>query len=166
MTFFSKMTEVIPHINFTCLVNGTKLTASLTHLEDTDVLTRYHVTFSDGHKDAFVPGDAEGHQGIKGTKGRDAYEKAISSDLCIIETLITMKERALTNFRVYESGGKSFNVWLCERQGYYNVYYNGAYRFTLRKRDRWEVGTRGEKGLVVNQQLASLVSKHLDMHLQ
>jgi hypothetical protein len=165
MTFFSKMTEVIPNINFTCLVNGKKLTASLTHLEDTDVLTRYHVTFSDGHQDVFVPYDAAAHKGTVRTSVGDAYETAITSDLCIIQMFIKMNQQGITNFRVYGNGGESFNVWLCELKGDYNVYYNGAYRFTLRKRDCWEVGTRGEKGLVVNQQLASLVSKHLDMHL-
>lgn len=164
MTFFSKMTEVTPHITFACIVNGTKLTASLTHLEDTGVLTLYHVSFSDGHRGAYAPGDASMQGGTAQSRTRDKYHAAIASDLCIIHTFLKMRERSLTNFRVYEKGGESFNIWIYELRGYYSVYYKSGYQFTLRKRDRWEVSTKKEKGIVINQQLASLISQHLDRH--
>jgi hypothetical protein len=166
MTFFSKMTEVVPHIQFACFVNGQKLTASLTHLEDgPGTGTLYHITFSDGHKDAYMPHDAEVHKGRMRKRTLNAYEEAISSDLSLIQTFIKKNERGLTTFRVCGPGGESFNVWLCERHGFYSVYYKGAYQFTLLKRNRWEVGTNGEKGLVINHQLARLICNHLDSHL-
>lgn len=165
MTFFSKMTEVIPHIQFACHVNERKLTASLTHLEDTGTETLYHVSFSDGHQDAYAHRNLGVQQGIGGKQAADRYEDAILDDMCVLPLFIKMKESGLTTFRVYGEGGENFNVWLCEQRGYYNVYYKGKYRFTLRKRDRWQVGTKGEKGLIVNQQLARLISNHLDLHM-
>lgn len=165
MTFFSKITEVIPHIEFSCLVKGRKLTASLNHLEDTGTATLYHVSFSDGHTDAYLPSDAEGHGG-NGQKGpHDAYEEAISSDLYLIATIIKTHKAGITTFRVYGEGGENFNVWLCEQRGNYRVYYKGAYHFTLRKRNLWEVSTKREKGYRINQELASLISNHLDSRL-
>ena len=166
MTFFSKLTEVVPHIRFDCIVNGKKLTASLTHLEDTEVLTLYHVSFSDGHQDAYLPADADVRQRTGRPRAREAYEASIYSDLSILQTFIKTNKKGVTNFRVYELRGESFNVWLYEQRGFYSVYYKGEYRFTLRKRLGWEVGTNGEKGVVINQQLASLISKQLDLHLQ
>jgi hypothetical protein len=165
MTFFSKTTEVVPHIQFGCLVKGQKRTASLTHLEDTDTVTLYHVSFSDGHKDAYIPYEAEVPKGSMRKRTLDPYEEAICSDLSVIQKFIKTSERSLTTFRVCGQGGESFNVWLCERRGFYHVYYKGAYHFTLRKRNRWEVGTNGEKGLIINHQLARLICNHLDSHL-
>lgn len=162
MTFFSKLTDVVPHIQFACLVAEQKLTASLTHLEDTGTETLYHICFSDGHQGAYKPHRAE-QQDNKSKRALDVYERAIVDDLCVISLFIKMKERGITTFRVYGEGGQNFNVWLCAQQGYYHVYYNGKYRFTLRNRNGWQVGTRGEKGLIVNQELASLITKHLDL---
>jgi hypothetical protein len=165
MTFFSKTTEVVPHIKFACLVKGRKLTAALTHLEDTDTDTLYHVSFSDRHKDVYVPADAEVPKGSMRKRILEAYEEAILSDLSAIQTFIKTGERNLTTFHVCGQGGERFNVWLCERRGFYSVYYKGAYHFTLRKRNRWEVGTNGQKGLVINHQLARLICNQLDSHL-
>lgn len=164
MTLFSKITEVIPRIEFDCTVDGRELTATITHAENNGVQLLYHVTFNDGHKDVYAPGDAEVHEGIGRTRTLDAYEEAVFEDLCVIPGL--EKGDGYTYIRVHEKGGESFNVWVRERNGHYSAYYKGQYQFTLRKRDTWEVSTVRKKGYAINQQLARLISKHLDLHRQ
>ena len=159
---FSRVVELQPHISFPCSVDGKDLTATLTHTEHTGVQTLYRVRFSDGHEDAYAPGEKEVREDFGRTRTPDAYEEAVFDDLCVAEYL--EKGGWYINVRVCEEGGGAFNVWMVEKNGYYSIYYNGQYQFTLRKRERWEWGTVREKGYVVNGRLAKLLADYLDQH--
>jgi|GEM_PF-5607154 len=160
---FSRIVELTPHISFPCLVNGEELTATVTHLENTGVQTLYHVRFSDGHQDAYVPGDEQVREGFGRTRTLDKYEEAVYEDLCVIQQV--EKGYPFISVRVGEEGGESFNVWIREKKGYYSVYYKGQYQFTLRKRERWESGTMRERGYVINGRLAKLLVNYLEQYV-
>lgn len=159
---FSRTVELQPHIIFSCTVNGKELTARVTHVEHTGVQILHHVSFSDGHQDAYVAGEPEVREGFGRTRTMDRYEEAIFEDLSILKHM--EKGSLFFHVRVCEKGGESFNVWVKEKRGYYSVYYKGEYQFTLRNKERWETGTMRERGYVVNQELARLLSRYIDQH--
>lgn len=160
MALFTRLTEILPHIEFDCTVNGKELTAAVTHVDYSGRLPFYHVFFSDGHRDAYVPGDEEVHEGFGRTRHMDAYEAAVYDDLCVVPLL--KKGTGRFCIRVHQPGEESFTIWVRERKGFYSVYYKGQYQFTLKKWEQWAVSTMRGKGYVINQQLARLVTKHLD----
>lgn len=163
MTLFRNLVEVVPHIEFDCTVNGKDLLATVTHKEDCGAQTSYLVCFSDGHQDLYVPGDEQVHEGFGRTKHLDAYEEAVYDDLCVIPLLA--EGASSLCLRVHEEGEESFNVWIRERKGYYSTFYKGQYQFTLcRHSGQWLASTIRKKGYVINQQLARLVSRHLDLY--
>lgn len=165
MALFRNLVEVIPHIKFDCTVNGKELTAAVTHKEYCGGQTLYLVSFSNGHQDMYVPGDEQVHSGFGRTRTMDCYEEAVFDDLCVIPLLV--KGNRYTSIHVQEVSGDSFNVWIRERKGFYSTFYKGQYQFTLcRHREQWLVNTMRKEGYVVNQQLARLVSKHLDLYGQ
>lgn len=160
---FSRIVELTPHISFPCLVNGDQLTAKVTHLENTGIQTLYHVQFSDGYQDAYVPGDKQVREDFGRTRTLDKYEEAVFEDICVIH--LAEKGYPFICVRVGEEGGESFNVWIREKKGYYSIYYKGQYQFTLRKRERWESGTMRERGYVINSRLAKLLANYLDRYV-
>lgn len=160
---FSRIVELSPQLSFPCVVNGQELLATITHLEKTGFETLHHVLFSDGHKDAYVSGDYEVREGFGRTRTLDKYEEAIFDDLCILQKI--EKENPFFYVRVAEEGGESINVSMREKKGYYSVYYNGQYQFTLRKKEQWECGTMRERGYVINGRLAKLLTNYLDRYV-
>lgn len=160
---FSRTVELQPHISFRCLVNGKELTATVTHSENTGLQLLYHVFFSDGHRDTYVPGEEEVREGFGRTRTMDAYEAAVFDDLIIIHQ--REKENPFITVRVGEEGAESYNVWIREKRGYYSVYYKGGYQFTLRKKEGWESGTMREIGYVINQPLARLLTHYIDEYI-
>lgn len=160
---FSSLVALRPQLSFSSVVAGKELLATLTHKEAIGPQMLYHVKFSDGHVDRYAVGDSEVQEGFGRTRTMDAYEEAIFSDLCVLKHL--EKGGPFVSVRVCETGGESFNVWMGEKSGYYTVYYNGQYQFTLRKKEGWQWGTVREKGYVVNGRLAKLLADYLEEHL-
>lgn len=153
---------VTPNIEFECTVNGKELTATITHVEDNHVQRLLHVSFSDGHKDAYAAGDDGVDEQFGRTRELDIYEEAVWDDLAVIPGLEDGGGYTYVKVTV-KKDGSAFNVWVRPKEeGDYDVYYKGEYQFTLRKATGWQVSTKHEKGYVIDQELASLVSRHLD----
>jgi hypothetical protein len=155
--------DVLPRVSFDCTVNGKDLIATVTHKENLGRKNRYHVLFSDGHKDAYVPGDELEHEGFGRTRHLDAYEEAVYDDLRVVPLM--PKGDGYTCVRVHEEGGGDFNVWLRKRSEFYSAFYNGCYQFTLcRLSGEWVVSTAREKGYAINLPLARFVKDYLNEH--
>lgn len=165
----NSMTSVVPPIEFPCIVNGRKLSARLTHIEDNPVSFVYYVSFSDGYKTSFYSIEHELGFYEEG-KGNSAYAKGIRGDL-----------KSICGFRLddelycfpMDESGEGKNVWIKqdpdEREKYsvYTPSQESTYRFTVVRKDgKWLAGHINRKHILTDADniLAANVCKFIDKH--
>jgi hypothetical protein len=156
------ITPIHPPVEFDCVVEGKKLKATITHQEDNGFQFIYHISFSDGHAATFVAS-------IQGGKWNDhsfasVYAKAIHDDLNAFCGFVPKRPPFAIRLK---SEKDAFNVWVVPhvfKAYHYYVFYQGDYRFEVRKTKVWEAKTVRE-GNMINQEIASLVCRNIEQRL-
>ena len=164
----NKITALVPSIDFPCVVNGKRLTASITHIEDNAYQAMFHIRFSDGYSSKFFATGGEHYPWADESKSWD-YVMAIESDLNALGILSPKQEVYLI---VTDTLGKEdVNVWIKQsltEPKKYSVYYLDDYRFTIeRAKGGWNVyDIRNGRKQPIHSELAQMVCKHIDATLQ
>jgi len=158
------VTSVVPPIEFACTVDGKKMSARITHLEDHPIHIIFRVSFGDGHRTAFFSIEHELGFYEEG-EGNSMYAKGIRDDLKSLCFLRLDKE-------VYcidrDKSGEDTNVWILqdwEDDRNYKVYTRGHYRFNvIRTGKGWLEGHINPKEMLTGADdiLAAKVCKFID----
>jgi hypothetical protein len=143
-------------IEFKTFVNGRAMTASVVEVDENPIQYSFRIQFSDGYEDTFTL-----DEGMIEAGNGDAskpYIRAIRNDIENVIGLDTGKFYYVLPERI---DGITTNVWIIEREDeknktYYGVYYNGHYRFELRKiAEEWSYTSRSkEPGAKIDEALA------------
>lgn len=156
------VTDILYAIEFTCVVEGKKLLASITHQEDNGVQFIYRIRFSDGHTASFVApmqGGKWHHENFA-----SPYAKAIQDDLNAVCGFLPGKPP----FCIRLKGEKdAFNVWVVPhvyKPFHYAVFYKGDYQFDVRKTKVWEANSVRENSYI-NQEIAAIVCRNVEEKL-
>lgn len=153
------ITQLEPAIPFDCVVEGKKLRATVTHVEDNGQQFIYRIRFSDGHAASFVA-PMEAGQWLNESLA-SPYARAIADDLNAFCGFMPPKPPFCIRLK---SETEAFNVWVLPhvlRNGQYSVYYKGDYRFDVRKVKTWEAKSVRENS-DINQEIASIVCRNID----
>lgn len=162
-----------PTIKFECKVSGKELIAEVVAEEINPGQFNFNTRFSDGFEDIFSH-DEESGTWKSHKDSKSAYLKKIQDDLSALMSY--QVDRHYLSFR-HTIGKESINVWVFETQredgdmvypkgGYkrYTVYYNGDYRFEMKKvRGAWHAKTvRQINPEIIDENLVAIISKMID----
>jgi hypothetical protein len=157
------ITRIEPAIVFECVVEGKNLKAKITHQEDNGLQFIYHITFSDGHKAAFVAPMEGGRWHDE--KFASPYAKAIHDDLNAFCGFLPKKPA----FCIRLKGEKeAFNVWIVPhiiKSNQYAVFFKGDYRFDVRKTKLWEAKSVREYSFI-DREIANIVCRNIDERME
>jgi hypothetical protein len=160
------LTDVVPPIEFPCIVKGRKLVARLTHIEDHPINFVYHVNFSDGYKSSFC--SLEHEIGFYDeNQSEKSYAAAIRNDLKSIVGFTLDREIYCIPMDQNSTGA---NVWIkrdLDDPKRFSVYNKGEYIFTVAKTDKgWHAGHVHPKETLTDftDALARDVCKYIDSH--
>lgn len=150
--------EIEPAISFECLVEGKKLLANITHVEDNGEQFIYRISFSDGYVASFVAP-------MQGGKWQDKnlaspYAKAIADDLNAFCGFLPSRPPLCLRLKGEK---ESFNVWVVPfvfKADHYSVFYKGDYHFDVRRTGVWEASSV-RTDAIINREIASIVCKNL-----
>lgn len=154
-----------PPIKFECQVNGKKLLAEV----ETKALEwgkfEFVTKFSDGFCDTFFHDEESGTWEPERDK-RATYLKKIKDDLSALVFYPAFKH--YLNFR-HKIGNQLVNIWVFEAEMersnvVYTVYYNGSYRFEMKKvRGAWHAKTvKQDQPEIIDGELVDKIGKMID----
>jgi hypothetical protein len=156
------VTQLLPPIEFDCMVEGKKLKARITHQEDNGLQFIYHIAFSDGHSAAFVAPLEGGNWHSRDFAS--PYARAIQEDLHAFCGFVPTRPPFAIRLK---SNKEAFNVWVVPHvamSSHYAVFYKGDYQFDLRKTKQWEAKSVREIS-DINQEIALLVCKNIERRI-
>lgn len=160
-------TYITPSVNFYCHVKGQDLTAQVIGILDHPLYFIYRIKFSNGFEDDFSILD---NGFIEGTKAESkTYAVALKDDMHSLYGFEPDKEIYTMRWMI---DGKHINIWVKESgeegEKRYVVYYNGHYRFELKRNGAgWLARTsqlnEPEK---INDKLAVEIGRMIDLERQ
>jgi hypothetical protein len=127
-------------IKFPVQVGGKPMMATVIGEEGNPVQFVYRIRFSNGYEDTFCldEGIIEGDN--KETSA--PYAKAIRNDMV---NVINLDPDSFWHIFQHPIDGIATNVWVIEKEGCYQVFYNEYYRFELKQEENeWIVSSRSK----------------------
>lgn len=127
-------------IEFPVHVGGKPMLATVVAEEGNEVQFAYRIRFSNGYEDVFVL-----DEGIVEGDNKETslpYAKAIRND---IVNVINLDENKFWQVFQHPVDGIPTNIWVIEKDGAFQVYYNEYYRFELKlEENEWIVSSRSK----------------------